>query len=375
MITKLELQNFQIHKNLSLDFTQGINLICGETGVGKSSVLRALSWIFFNEPRGDVVRKIGTKNTSVKVTLDNGVQVERIKSTATNAYIIYINGEEKRYDSIGKDIPEEVLKVLKIRPIVVDNIKLNLNIANQIALPFLLDKPPTFRSKLFNYLTGSDVVDKALQSLNKDLLYVNRETKIEEKNIEEKEKQLEKLTKEKTKMESIYNKASKIFVVLKEKQEKLNKLKDGLEKLDNVRNEIKQTNSNLKKIRLIDNQAIIDLNNKINKLENYSQLLDKIQTNTLELENTNKKINQLKMPKIGIQDLKLKVDKLNKLNELKSKLDNIQELREKIILNIVKTKTMLENGNIEYKELLKKLAKCPLCKSNITKEILSQIKI
>lgn len=375
MLKNLELLNFQKHEKLEISFSSKINVIYGATDEGKSCVRRALSWIFFNTPKGDVVRKTNTKKTSAKITLNNGIQVERIKSATVNAYILYINGEEKRFDSIGKDIPEEVQKVLKMTPIIVDNDKLILNIADQIALPFLLDKSATFRSKLFNQLTGADIVDKALQSLNKDILRVNRESRTEKESVEEKKKQLEELTKEKEEVEKIHNKASEIYKGLKEKEEKYEKLKEYLKKLDDIRKEIKIADISLKEIKVIDENVFIKLNDKINKLNNYSQLLDNLTNNKIELETANKEEKRFKIPEVNIQDLKRRADKLNKLNELKGKLQDIQKLREKIIKEIIEAKTLITNGQIEYKEVLKRYGKCPLCKGEITEECLRRIEL
>ncbi len=376
IIKKLELYNFQKHSHLEIDFTQGVNVIYGQTDAGKSCIRRALDVLYFNNWKPDY-RKSGTKKTIIKGTFDNGIQVERINSASVNAYVLHIPGKEKpdRFDAINRSIPEEVLKVLKTTTIDVDNDKLNLNIANQIALPFLLDKSGTFRSKLFNKLTGSDIVDKSLQGLNKDILRISREEKLEKEGLEGKKKQMEELTKEKVKIENIYNKASKIFTDLKEKQEKYEQLKEYLEKLDNVRNEIRQVNDSLKEIKLIDNQTLINLNDNINKLSDYSQLLNDLKNNKRELENTDKELGQLKIPEIDINILKGKTERINNLIKLKNELENIQILREKVVLDIIKEKAKIENGQIEYRELLKKSGKCPVCKGKITEECLERIKL
>jgi predicted ATP-dependent endonuclease of OLD family len=150
-ITKLELENFQKHAHLVLEFVDGINIIIGDTDIGKSCIVRAIRWIFFNEPKLNI-RKEGTKKTSVKVWLNTGNIVERIKSDTVNAYIIN-EDNKKRYDSINKTIPEEVRKILGIYPFEVDNEEIILNISNQISMPFLMDKSGTFRNKLFNKKT------------------------------------------------------------------------------------------------------------------------------------------------------------------------------------------------------------------------------
>ena len=72
-IHQLILKNFQKHSNLTLDFFSEVNVLYGATDAGKSCVRRAISWVFFGIPQGDVIRKEGTKKTSVKVILSNDI--------------------------------------------------------------------------------------------------------------------------------------------------------------------------------------------------------------------------------------------------------------------------------------------------------------
>ena len=46
IFTRLELKNFKSHANTVLDFNQGISLIVGENGAGKSSLFEAISYAF-----------------------------------------------------------------------------------------------------------------------------------------------------------------------------------------------------------------------------------------------------------------------------------------------------------------------------------------
>ena len=224
-ITKLQLENFQKHTHLELEFVDGVNVIHGHTDAGKSCIVRAIKWIFFNEPKGDCIRKEGTKKTTVKVWLNNGSIIERIKSDTVNAYII--NEDNKnRYDSIGKTIPEDVRKVLDINPLDIDGEEIILNVANQISLPFLMDKSGTFRNKLFNKLTGADLLDNAMQGLNSDLLHINKEEKSEQIHLEENKKELEIILKEKGEKEVIQEKLIKSFEVVKKNKKNLTKLQD-----------------------------------------------------------------------------------------------------------------------------------------------------
>jgi hypothetical protein len=70
----------------------------------------------------------------------------------------------------GREINEETRKKISDAnkgenngmaiPIEVDGEEIYLNSAKQIAMPFLFDKPASFRMKLFNKLTGTDLLDK-----------------------------------------------------------------------------------------------------------------------------------------------------------------------------------------------------------------------
>lgn len=156
MINYIILKNFQRHEKLKIDFCNGINIIHGESDKGKSSIRRAIEWICFNQSI-DGIRKTGTKQTSVILGLKNDIEIERVRSTSINRYILRINDEEKVFDSIGKSIPEEIQEVLNIYPVEFDDEKIYLNSQNQLGLPFLMDKSPSVRMKLFNKLSGNDV--------------------------------------------------------------------------------------------------------------------------------------------------------------------------------------------------------------------------
>jgi len=63
MIKKLILKNFQIHKKLVLEFDEKITVIKGSNDSGKSSIIRAIYWIFYNQPTGDWMCRIDNDGT------------------------------------------------------------------------------------------------------------------------------------------------------------------------------------------------------------------------------------------------------------------------------------------------------------------------
>lgn len=186
MVNSLELVNFQKHSKLKIDFKNGINVLYGNSHSGKSCIVRALRWIFFNDINSNAIRKEGTKETSVKVYLENGIWVERIKSDKKNQYSFQKDGTVHTFDAVGKDIPQEVKEILKVRTVEVDGQELNLNVSNQLDSPFLIGKEytPTFRAKLFNLLTGNEFQDKIFKELNSDSRTLNSLEKSEGEEVE-----------------------------------------------------------------------------------------------------------------------------------------------------------------------------------------------
>lgn len=374
-LKSLEVNNFQCHKHLKIDFVNNVNVIYGQTASGKSCLRRALEWVYYNESKGYTLRKIGTKKTSAKITLDNDIQVERIKSASVNAYILYINGEEKRFDAIGKEIPEEVRKVLKSTHINVDNEKLILNIDKQMTMQFLLGRSDTFKSKLFNQLTGSDIVDKASQSFNKDILHIGKEEKIEKEHLEEQKKSLEELDKKKVSVKKVYNLLTTSYNELEEKLLTYEKIKDYSQQLNDINIKLKETNDKLKTIKIINQDDLEIIETCIENLDYFNKLYTDLQNINENTEIIQNKLKDIKIPEINIKELQEKIEQLNKLQKIVTQLNNTKTNVDKLITkNDNLTKEIKENI-IEYKTMLKKIGKCPTCHSKISEEILKEIKL
>jgi len=362
-IQSIKIVNFQKHSHLELEFTDKLNVLYGESDVGKSCIIRAIKWVFFNEPKGDIVRKEKTKKTTVKITLDNNTVVEKIKSASVNAYILYKEGEEeKRFDAVGKTIPEEIQKALQIRTIEVDKENVILNIADQISLPFLIGKSATFRSKLFNKLTGSDIIDKVFQSLNKDILKIGREVKLENEHLEEQQKTLEEVNSEKEKVEKLHHKFSVKYENLKKLQEKYDNLKVISKQLKETDEELDNTIEKLKEIKVVPEDLVIGLKKSIDKLEKYSALrLKKAYINQI-LKRTEESIKNLKIPKMDIDKLKDGLNRLEKLKGLYSQLLEIDGAVEISDYEIDKYKELIKENEKKYKKILKDIKICPFYK-------------
>lgn len=69
MLSKLEISNLAIIERLSIDFSSGFNVITGETGAGKSIMIKALQLILGGKSSGDIVRNEASEATVSAVFL------------------------------------------------------------------------------------------------------------------------------------------------------------------------------------------------------------------------------------------------------------------------------------------------------------------
>ena len=172
-IKKLSLRNFQSHRETDLEFSPGLNIIVGPSDQGKSAIIRALRWLFYNEPRGTGFIRVGETRCQVRVELSNGVAVERIRdeSGRINRYILEVPGEEAMvFERFNREVPLEVKKALGIQKLVVDRDKaLEINLAGQLEAPFLLEETGSTRSKVLGRMANLHIIDAAQRETNRDI--------------------------------------------------------------------------------------------------------------------------------------------------------------------------------------------------------------
>ena len=111
MILKVRMQNFESHEDTEIEFTEGMNLIVGQSNSGKSSILRALRMVVDNEWNKDMVRN-GYEYCRVRVTTDHG-WVEAERGEKVNRWKCQENeGELQEYKKVGTNVPELATKIL-----------------------------------------------------------------------------------------------------------------------------------------------------------------------------------------------------------------------------------------------------------------------
>lgn len=408
-LKKIKLINFQKHELFEADFEEGVNVIYGESNTGKSCIARAIRWIVFSDIQGDVVRKYGTDKTIVELVLDNNIIIRRIKSKTINSYQIELNGQLKEYNSIGKTIPEDIKNIFGMYPIKIDKEEINFNISNQITMPFLLADKATFRMKLFNKLTGNDILATVNQNINSNILSLNKELKVFKEDYDSNLSQLNQI-KEIIKSDEIeFNKLKLIFQNFKERLNKYDKIKLFYSDYVNIQHNIKDLQGLNESIKIINDMHIRHLLLDINKylkikniffyIKNYEVesikikdmsericILGNITLNNLKysinkLVNINKKFNELKNIVYNVKQVKSKITEVIDIVQLKEKVlkyFNIKTLFEQYIGNqkyfneyikkVIDLTNLIDSLENDYNSKLFSNGTCPICKQNLKKE-------
>ncbi len=180
-IRRLTINNFQSIAKAQIKFTEGLNVIVGENGLGKSAILRALLWACRDAYRGTWFAKDGSSSTKVIVQTRKDMKVIReiersidddgkTKTLKTNRYRVVFKDEDKKpvtFDKF-KSQPPEIVNALGIsEPIVLGPGKdetIDLNFADQHRdAIFLINKPGSLAAKLLSHTIGIEPVLRGMR--------------------------------------------------------------------------------------------------------------------------------------------------------------------------------------------------------------------
>ena len=376
LFKKLELINFKSHAHTTIDFNEGISLIVGENGAGKSSVFEAITFALFTESlitNKDLVRTNKGLNDKivmeVKLTFDasgNDYRVER-KVTKKNdkvtsaAKLIQIN------DSGEDTIAQKVTEVNnEIQQIINMDSKTYLNAIHirQGEISSLIDEKPADRKKLIGQLLRIDDLEKAYKEMSEiTKTFENKADKLKIKieNDGDLNSQLDDLNKNKnTFIEENTELTNNLEDFIKENDEKTNekaKLDQQKAKLDNLKlkheSEQKQFDILNKSKEELDNKYEEILNNE-KEMITLKPLTDKLKIYS-DFKESLLKFNHLKKEEHDLTET------LGKITQYKEIISTEQETYDKYIklekelkdINIEKTKLESEVKQIDEFETQK----------------------
>jgi DNA repair exonuclease SbcCD ATPase subunit len=348
-IKQVKLINFQDHKETTVDFTEGVNLIVGSSDAGKSAILRAVNFVFQNDLRGNSFIRVGTTECSVTIVFSDGVEITRVKSTDVNNYILKDENEELHvFSKVASTVPEQIQKYLGNPPL--DDKKRPIAYADQMANLFLVDLNSSDLPRTLSELTGIQHLQTAAETLGKNARSYDR-------SIKERNDKIKKLNDNLVQ----YQYVDKDYESISTIQSELNNLSNTLENINKARNFIKINNeisSEAKKINNLSSKykSLADIKPQI---ENLSNLLTSIKTSRIHLSFHVKKTKEFKSTKADLDKYsrlcnEVFKNKLESVSGLKSNLETAEKYHNQnttLLSSIEKVKVDLQSEQTNIEDL------------------------
>ena len=177
MIKKIHLENFMAHKATKIELAPGVTVITGPNNIGKSAIVEAIRYLVYNPAPKNVIRH-GAKKAVVQLELDSGESITWQRQDKSASYAIDQPGHQtEEYHKIGRDVPEDVRKLLCLDQVEIENDKIDIHLGNQRQPIFLLDKPGSHAAGFFAASTEADYLLKMQQLLKVKIDQAKRDEK------------------------------------------------------------------------------------------------------------------------------------------------------------------------------------------------------
>lgn len=320
-IRSLRVKNFQSFEDLYLEVDPHLNCIVGPSNVGKSAIIRALDFLFYDEWDASFVRA-GANFATVEASLEDGTVITREKGSGVNRVKIrYPDGKIETFESFGSELPKDVKRVLGNACLETEFVGIKVNVSNQEDPHFLISYSPQLRSWLVCLVSGLDVLENALNLASDERISLT--------------KRLKELELSRVEIESQLVELSDLPLKKREVQQK-----EAL--LEEIR----------KKLLLLDN--LMSLRERVLNLEkSVSSLRERDYSKVDDIENT-------------LETLERLLSLRNKIEELLQKKFVLEEER-------ARKERELSYKKSEFVETLKKYKVCPVCNSPLDEKQISKL--
>ena len=405
MIRSIELKNWKTHKNTKLDFSKGTNILIGQMGAGKSSLMDAISFALFgtfpaiHHKRVAVSRLIRSRprqesSASIRLEMDvNGdsyVITRELSLAGKTAATIERNGSYLQ--SQPERVNEEIERILKVDY----HLFSKAIYSEQNQLDYFLDLRSSDRKKQIDSLLGLDkfatAQDNTTSLINRirdlvsesermvrefditkstaDLKELRDSLQMMEKERNEAEKSVKRLNDEKSKTEikaqtlkAMQNRKTTLLKEIEGLRGRLELLESEIKKVDQHRLPAKSDAlaeklllaKEIEAARLKERQSADAERNLHSEMAKF------------EVELSNAKKENAEVERIEVQLKKSEKDSVHR------KILECNESIDRLSVDAASSKSIILETEKQLKELKSHLSKCPICERDLDEDMITKI--
>lgn len=376
-INRIHLENYRIHEKLDVEFDKGINLLLGENGRGKSSILEAIGYALFDsELRGGNQReaiKYGKKSAKIEIEF-TGIDGEEYIVTRK------IPGSTAIYK---KDNPELQLtgKEERIRELCgikgdLKGIYDNVIVAKQNEFISSFKEKDTEREKIFNRVFNTDIYKKIYEGYSREAeKKYDTQIAIESKSIssiseimEDPQELKEKITFEREKAEEFNKRVALLNEEKKQIREQLTFINEKTLEIEKLNGRLKTLEENIKnksseseRVKtLLEESTIAEKIAKENREDHEKYITLSKELSKKREEKKKLEILKEKQSSREKETVKLEKDKSDSEGEitlLESKIENFKNNMEEKYTTLGNLNREIEEKNSKIEEYKKELEK------------------
>jgi len=351
MFKKLTIHNFQSHRDTTIDFCPGVNVITGRSQAGKTAILRALQWVISNRPRGFRFHSYfaGKLPTKVSLTLQDGTTVALEKTEKGAVYSLDSHLSAQEFKGFSDKVPDAVEQAINLS---------DINVQSQLEEPFLVLSSPGEIARTINRITRLEKVDEWTRQLTSRINRINHEVELlsdEAAKLGNKLKKYEGLDQ----LESLIDRCASLdeqIVFLQAQHDELEELKSSFKEVE----QCIEVLEGLAEIEGLFDEAVAieeevcqykDLKAQLSRLA----LLDGIIAQSAGI------VSEAGANLRELEDLELRLKESKRFKDELGLLDDLE-------WNLSEASQKCEEIKEEYIKVLQELGKCPFCFSDISRD-------
>ncbi len=349
-INKIYLHNVRSHRNNEIEFREGVNVIVGRTGAGKSSILMAIEYALFGSSafQNSTIMRRGAKTTRIELEFENGGHkykiVRGLKKSGKSITVdidnmrVYVDGKQMNLFGRKSDLDSAIKDILQYPEDAKGKELFEITTyTRQDEIRKIIEMKPEERQEYIDRILQLSKYKLTADNLRGVIKYFENQKKSKEELIKFNESIEEEIAKLETQIAEIETKLKENEKMIEDSKAKYSTISKAVQKLEEEYK--RKLQAKLRK----------------NKLEGELKAVEN------EIESISKEIEEIK------SKLKKEV-KEPKLEEAQMKLAQLIQLRKATEDEIKKIKR-----EIQKIEKLKG-GVCPICKQEVGEEHVDKIK-